>query len=561
MPRIPSYEQQVQSDAGPQLQVQSSAPIESFGGGQALQGMEAAGKLADQSAQMFTDIKKQADVAKVLQANDLTINAKNDGLYNMKTGAMTLKGQAALGATEAYTNKFKTQADEIAAGLDNDDQRAMYQKVRQQQAEEFQSTLEKHTFAEAQSFQKEQYASSLKTTLDDTTYNYNAEGKIQTGVERVRGLALQQANADGIQDPEMRQQRVRDAESKVYVGVIERMMNTGDPKASGFYLAKAGDMTAEDRDRVDKVLKVNTLAAESSKRADEITRAFPDVTSQLAEARQMEPGEMRDKVIQRIKETNADTQAAREADNKNRVTGLSQIIEQSGGYGRLPVTELMKLDSDDRAKLEARARQLKEGVVAEKASRNYYKIMNIAAEEPGKFRNMNLDLVRGQVTAEELTKFIGMQDDLKAGRGVKALDQHRTAQAIADDGARASGLKGRVWDAAGLQKYQDEFFRRVDVESENKGKPLNDEEMTRIRDNMLVKVVTDRGWIYNSRDRAYNITALKDGQTAPDIEDVSRIPDQTMRQIRKYMDVNKIQYTDTLALKYANQALRKTFGK
>lgn len=560
MPRIPDYQQQVQSDTGPQIQVQSGAPIEAFGGGQALQGMETAGKLADQSAQMFTDIKKQADVAKVLQANDLTTQAKNQGLYDPKSGAMNLKGQAAFGASESYGAKFRATTDEIAANLDNDDQRAMYQKVRAQAAEEFQSTLEKHTFTQSQAFQKEQYDSSLKTIQDDTTLNYFVPGKVGANVERAKALALQQATADGVLDPDMRQQRVRDVESKVYVGVLERMMNTSDPKASGYYLAVQGNMTAEDRDRVDKTLKATSLEAESSRKADEIAAKFPDVTSQLQEARTLEPGELRTKIIQHIKDTNADTQAARDADNKNRFSTLSQIVEQSGGYGRLPMTELMKLDSDDRAKLEARSRQLKEGVTAEKASRQYYKLMGLASDEPGKFKNMNLDTIRGTVTAEELTKFIGMQDDLRAGKGVKALDQHRSAQAIADDGARALGLKGRIFDSEKIKDYNDEFYRRLDRAAEDKGKPLNDEEMTRIRDDMATKLLV-KGWLWNSKSPSFEIEATEDGKSSPDISRIQDVPKQTLRQIREAMARNGVRYSDDKALSYANRAMRNTRGK
>lgn len=560
MPRIPDYQQQVQTTVGPQLAQSTQAPIEAFGGGQALGGMEAATKLAGQAAEDFTDIKKQADLAKVMQANDQTIQAKNRALYDPTTGAMNLKGQSAFGATEAFGSKFKNDTDQIAAGLDNDDQRAMYERLRLKEGQELQSQLEKHTLAQAQDFQKEQYASSIKTVMDDTTFNYNVPGKIDQSVAQVRAMAMHQADLDGITDPAMREQRAKDAQSQVYSGVLERMINTSDPNVHGYYMGVAGQLTAADRQKIEPSLKASQVADASAKKADELIRQSPDLTSQLQTAREtMEPGELRDKTIQRLKEYSADNKTAIEADSNARYSALSQIVEKSNGWAQLPITELQKMSSDDRAKLEARARQLKEGVTAERASRAYYKYMNLAAEDPGAFKRLNLDTIIGQVTPDERAKFIGMQDDLKSGKANRALDQHRSAKEIGDEGARMLGFDWKSpINSTQKTEFNDAYMRAIDDASVEKGRPLNDEEMTGIRDKMITKVVTDKGWFYNTYTPAFQVSpqAKADGGMPP-IYRVGDIAPTLQRQVREAMARNGIKETDDAMVYWANQLMNK----
>jgi hypothetical protein len=556
MPRIPDFTSQAQTQDAPSLTAPQTPGIEAFGGGQALTDLKANVSQLGETEKQFSEQKKQADNTRVMSAYDTLTQAKNNLIFDPQSGAMTKKGQDAATVTSDYGAQFAKAADQLQANLSNDDQRAMFARVRQKVEGELNLTLEKHTFQETERYNKEVVDSSLKTTQDDATLNYYQPGKIDQSVQTVRGLAAKQAQSEGITDPSLVEERQKQAQSKVYAGVLERMMSTDDPGARGFYAAIQGQMTADDRASIDKTLKSSTIAMESQTKADAIMREHQDLPSALGAAREMEPGDLRTKTIQAIKDRHADDETAKRDFDRTRFDQASDIVEQSKGQTMPPVTLLGGMSSDLRAKLEDRARQLRAGVTADQAGPKYIALMNMAANEPQKFKALNLNEVRGQVTPAELTHFVGMQTDLQSGKSNQALTVHRSAQTIAAQTADAIGLKG---DPEARKVFTDQFIARVNQRQElNGGKPLSDEQMTSEADRMVMPAV--KGFFGGVSKRRYQLSP-DDLKAAPALTDVSDIPPEQLRQIREALARSGQAYSDDKALYYMNRFLGAQNGK
>lgn len=558
MPRIPDFTSQVQTQNAPAISAPETPGIEAFGGGQALGDLRANVQQLGESEQIFSEQKKQADNARVMGAYDALTQGKNALIFDPVTGAMTKKGQDAATVTADYGGQFAKMADSIQDSLSNDDQRAMFQRVRAKVEGELNLTLEKHTFQETERYNKEVVDSSLKTTQDDATLNYYQPGKVDQSVETVRGLAAKQARLEGITDPALVEERQKQAQSKLYAGILERMMATDDPGARGFYAGIQGQMTADDRLSVDKTLKSSTLQLESQTRADEIMKAHQDLPSALSAAREMDPGDLRTKTIQAIKDRHADDETAKRDYDRTRFDQASDIIEQSKGQRLPPQTLLAGMSSDLRAKLEDRARQLRSGVTADQAGPKFIELMNMASGDPKKFKALNLNEVRGQVTPSELSHFVTMQSDMASGKSNQALGVHRSALTIANQAASSISLNMRD-NPEEHREFVNQFIQNVNQRQElNGGKPLSDEEMTAVADRMIIPAV--RGFFGGVSKRRYQLTPDELSQS-PALTDVNDIPPQQMRQIRESLARSGQAYSDAKALYYMNRVLRPSNAK
>ena len=538
MPIIPDYESQVAPTNAPALQVDQSAPIEAFGGGQAAAGLAAIGTTAGEFEKQFSEYKKQADNARVMAGFDQLTKAKNALIFDPTNGAMTKKGQDAATVVQDYGGQFNKAADDYQNQLTNDDQRAMFQRIRSKVGDELNQTLEKHTYTEVQSYNKEVIDSTIKTSVDDATLNFTDPGKIAASAQRVRDLAIKQANAAGIHDPELVEERVRQQTSKVYVGVLQRMADSPEAAgdAKGFFAGVQGQMTTEDREKIDNVLKVSGQAQESAQKADQIIKQHQDLPSALLAARELPPGELRQKVIANIKDFHADDRAAKEDFDRTRFDQASDIVENSGGRGRVPPTLLAGMASAQREKLEQRARDLRAGVTADKASPVYYNLMNTAGEKPDNFKRLNLNEYRGKITPEELEKMIGMQSDMKQGKTNLNLDQHRSASELISTTAAAVGVSRR-YDAEKYKMFEDATHRAITLETERQGnKKLSEEDTRRIVDQQARGITT--GWFGGIGKRAYENF----------VTDVKDIPQEQLDQIKQAMKRNNVPYSDRAAM-------------
>ena len=561
MPRIPRADfGDTQSTRTPMPQVNPNAPLEAFGGGQSLLGTtQAAQNLVKGGQELVLEQKKQADDAASMKIYDQLLQHKNDLLYNPKTGAMNRKGEQAFGAAEEYQGAFDKYATALEQSLSNDEQRVMFQRMKSRVGGDLNDTLQRHTYSEAEKYKIEVANNTMKSVTDDAVLNWFQPGKVDESLEMVRGIAREQAKAQGLS--ELAPQKEREAASKIYSGVIDRMMATGDDLQAKKYFEKIKEeMTGADAVAVEKSLKVASTRGEAQRVTDQIiTTAGTNLGSALEEARKLPYGEVRDQVNQRIKEHFADKRMAEEEADRQNFDAASDIIENSGGRGTIPPQMLAGMPSAKREALEKRAAQLRAGIDPEPNSQAYYDLMRIAASNPQKFRSLNLREYIGKITQSEMTQMIKDQTS-RDGAGSKELDGYRTNSQIVDTTIKAMGISK---NEEAVKQFTDEVDRRTRLEAKEKGRALNNEEVQRIVDN-LATTVTEVGSggnpfsfdYWSGSKRLYQIERDKEIEISFD-----QIPPVELRKIREAMAKRKIPFSEKSALELYGNKLRQFRGR
>lgn len=540
-------------------QVNPNAPIEAFGGGQSLLGAtQAAQNLVKGGQELVLEQKKQADDAASMKVYDQLLQHKNSLLYDPKTGAMNRKGEQAFGAAEEYQGEFDKYASSIESKLSNDEQRVMFQRMKSRVGGDLNDTLQRHTYSEAEKYKIEVANNTMKSVTDDAVLNWYQPGKIDESLEMVRGIARDQAKAQGLSD--LAPQKEREAASKIYSGVIDRMMATGDDlQANKYFESVKKEMTAADVVKIEDSLKVAKVEGESQRVAAGIVGRAGNLGAALEEARKLPFGKVREEVNKKVKEHFADLRLANEEQERTQFDSASDIIENSGGRGTIPPQLLAGLPSAKREALEKRAAQLRAGIDPEPNSQAYYDLMRIASSNPQGFRRMNLREYIGKVTQNEMTQLIKDQTS-KSGDGSKELDGYRTNAQIVDTTIKAMRINK---DEEAVKQFTDEVDRRTRLEAKEKGRPLNNEEVQRIVDN-LATTVTEVGsggnpfsFDYWSGDkRLYQIDRDKEIEVSFD-----QIPQVELRKIREAMAKRKIPFSERSALELYGNKLRQFRGR
>lgn len=558
--RVPRYNAgETEVIRTPNVQVNPNAPIEAFGGGSTLLGTaQAAEGILKTGRDAVSEQKKQADDAVSMKVYDQLLQTKNDLLYNPKTGAMTRRGENALGVSEEYQGNFDKYAAEVEKTLSNDDQRIMFSRMKARVATDLNDNLQRHTYSEAEKLKVEIANSTMKSVTDDAVLNWHQPGKVDEAISMVKDIARQRAEADGLGD--IAPQKEKEAASKVYAGIVDRMLATGDDlKAKEYYETVKTEMTAEDSKQILGSLKLGATRGEAQRVTDQITGKYQTLAEALAEAKKLPYGEVRDQVNSRIKEHFSDLKLGEEERERGNFDAASEIIEKSGGRGTIPPQLLAGMASAKREALEKRSAQLRAGIDPEPNSQAYYDLMRIASANPATFKKINLREYIGKITQAEMTQMIKDQTSKEGGTS-KELDGYRTNQQIVEGTLKAMKINK---DAEASKKFTDEVDRRVRLEAKEKGRQLNNEEVQRITDNLATSV-TEVGEgsnpfsfdFWNGSRRLYEVDPTK--QIEIDFESIPKIE---LDKIRAAMKKNGVTYTPERALQLYTNKLGQFRGR
>jgi hypothetical protein len=303
MPTVPRYNQpQLKDQALPGARVTTDAPKEAFGGGPSTEALgKAASGLAGQVVDYGQEVKKQADDLATTEAYEKTVRLKLDLFYNPQTGAYNRKGKDALGAHEEYQKQFETGADEIEKSLANDDQRAMYKRIRSQQGLELDGSLQRHTFGEIQRFDEETTKASIATQREDAVLNFHVPGKVDQSVktqrEMIEANGYRQGKSRDVIDLE-----IKEAESQTHTAIINRMLANGqDMTAKSYYTKYKGALDAKDVTSVERALEDGTMRGESQRASDAIMREYSDLGAAREAVKQIKDPKLRDAVDDRVR--------------------------------------------------------------------------------------------------------------------------------------------------------------------------------------------------------------------------------------------------------------------
>lgn len=557
MPQVPRIDgPQVRQEAISNFKVRGAASVENFGGGagnraitEATQGL---GRVVDD---IYQKEKNKADDLATQEAYAKLVKKKNDLVYNPETGLMNRKGKDAFGAVDDGAKSFDSFADEIENGLSSAEQKAMFRNIRLREKTELDGSLQRHVFGEARAYDEETTNSSLSAAREDAVLNYLTPGKIEESIRTQQAIAMSHADRQGMGEDWIKLKN-QEVASNTHAAVIERMMNTGnDLAAQKYFETNKGSFTAKDVSRLEAVMEEGSLRGESQRQSDLIMKQGLGMSGAMKAAKEIENPKLRDEVVRRLQGEFAIKDAMDRDREEKMFLDATNIIEKTGRFEDIPASRVAQMPLSMRSQLKNYAQQKQQGVEIEPNSQAYYDLKTMAAmpETRNEFLKANLLQYKGKIRETELKEMIDIQSDARngGGKGMAQLDGFLTDMQTVNGVLAEISVKPDSDEAKKFYAMLDKQVAQVQMST---GKKVTNEELRKMANVLGTEVVTDKGWLWDSSKRVFELEEADEIQEV----DISAVPPEEKKKIKEAIARNGGAATDSAVVDlYKRNLLRK----
>lgn len=232
------------------------------------------GPTVKQVADIFARKKDEVDQLEVIESDAKLAAATDSILYDPEKGALNRRGKDALQGQVDAEETWRKRVTEIENGLKNDRQRLAFRRTAVSRAEDLNRALLRHVSTEMDAYRKETTQASLANEYGLVVKNYDDPARVQEGLGRMRAVITLDARHSG-EPPELTQQRIAAAATKVHAGVISRFLATGQDLAASAYYAKTKDaITGDVAITLEERLEVASTEGAAFRAADEVWRSL-----------------------------------------------------------------------------------------------------------------------------------------------------------------------------------------------------------------------------------------------------------------------------------------------
>jgi len=538
-PVVPTIKSQVTTAPVQRARQSADAPLEAFGGMSAdnyNRQNAAVNALGNTVSKILEDEIAKADDARTKEAYANLVTAKNDLFWGEK-GAVNRKGASAVSVTEEYGTEFKKTADKIREGLSNDYQRRTFDQMYQKEDTEFHGLLLRHSNSENQAYQKSVTEGVVATTRNDAVLNYATPGKVDESINTQSAALASYLAQQGVAKDQI-DAEVAKATSETYTAVIGRMLSLGEDKRASEYFneVKAKIGSGDALTRLEKALEEGTIRGESQRQTQAIVGKSKDMSQAIAEARKIDDPKLQDEVVRRVKDEYALRENAQRQGQEQLFEGVMAGIETNPSKDSIPPQTWLAMTPQQRVAAETRIRQVREGIQPVTDWTKYYDVKSLAMQQDTRdqFIKMDLNELRPKMADVEFKELVSMQAGLRKGDGnsQKSLDGYRSDQQVVDSVLLSMGMNPKP-NSVGQKNKIAEFKRAVDEKVQayqlQTGKKVTNTELQGIADELAVQVVTERGMIWDTKKRVYE---LAPGE-AFELADVRSVPSSEVLKIQQ----------------------------
>lgn len=264
MPRVPQYQQQVGVSNLPSARIQNFTTPEALGAGIA----QSVGKVGGMLGQIAQQEQEKADVAAIMDADRQLAEVELSLFNDPETGAYSRRGRDAFGLPEQVFPEWDKRVGEIEARL-TPAQRQAFQRSATGRRTDLQRGLSRHIMQESERFYSDEAKAYVSTAVQSAAANYTDPERVNTEIERVARGVMSMPEMRGA-SPMVVNEAIRQAQSKVYVGVAERMLLDDPAAAETYLLANQDRMSPGDVQTLREKLQPLVQAREVTAIADEI---------------------------------------------------------------------------------------------------------------------------------------------------------------------------------------------------------------------------------------------------------------------------------------------------
>lgn len=211
----------------------------SFAGGlkrERLDRQEAQSRLLAQQAEEIEKARvqrqKEIDDSRTKEAEAIGAKRLFKTLHDPRDGLFSTRGRQALGLFDRSVEALEGLRDEVAGGLDNDEQREMFVDRFQGRINAALQGTASHEAAEFRRYQEQAQDAVIEAAIDGAVASYTQPGVVESELTRAEFLIRQQ----GVNlPPEAVEQRVRQVRSKAHAEIVGTL-TLEDPTRAAAYL-------------------------------------------------------------------------------------------------------------------------------------------------------------------------------------------------------------------------------------------------------------------------------------------------------------------------------------
>lgn len=579
MPRVPIENlPQVSPQGLPGPRLSPGAPEGAFGGGQgAAEVFGQAGSLAQDIARQQHEVQQRADLAAVFKANAELSDYVTDLQYNQQTGIVNQKGENAFSLAKTVPEGYRKRVSQIMGSLASSEQRAVFQRHADQSWGQLNGFNQRHIAGQAEHYMAQQadaYVASRQNaaSLAGAAGDLNSVEQAANDVDQARrawalknGVSADVANLAIMQD-----------KGRVYAGAIGAMLDAGNDLAAKEAFTKYRDQIADpERARLARMVKQESTLGEAYRQVDKIFSTYYDKEEKagetivhthyapeteeaaLEEARKIQDPDVRARAESLTRERWSGLVRSKDAAKKQLMIDAANKIDGMPGdkrsYDNLPASMRNEMTATERKQIQSYA---KGDVVTDDST--WYSLMQMSYRDPEQFKNINLLNYASKLSRSDFQEITKEQGKAQKGDG-KGNDGFRGIDAI---------VSGTIANSNLNDKDKERFMRRIDREVKrwkeqpaNKGKDIPNEIVEQMTDTMLAKVITDPGWLWDSRDPLYKAESEAEMNNNEKLgKAVSKVSPEDRQRIIGEMKADGVALTELNIMRY-HKSLTDSRGK
>jgi hypothetical protein len=503
VPSVPRIQQQVDERALAGTRVPTEGPgIESFGGGQKIS--QAAGAIGDIALDAYKDAAKN----QIMKADEQLTNAQNDLLNNPEYGALNLKGEQAFDAPENVSKAYKENLLKIEQEITNPLAKQAFKRMASEKGMQLNNQVSKHVGNEIDVYNKQLATSYADSKFNYAITNYQNPDIVNESIKDVMTSFDESPAFKGMPQQAKDQMKLEYA-SKVHVSIIDRMVDNGqDLAAQEYFNANKLSIAGKDIANVEKSLEASASAAYAQREGDKILAQTGSYRQALSMANSMtkDDPKKRQALVDNIsRQFNLRKQAERE-DQENTSQYIGDLLDKNGGDLTDPrVNRLMSgMTINEKENITTYANNISSGKTIQ-TDRDYWQgIMEDFAKDPNNLKNYNIQSAeaRNKLSRADWDKVYKMKQDIKSGKGSKDLQNFRDDSAIASSYLAKMKIKDKNPKAT---EFKNKFYSALERFRDENGRKPKDTEMQQIANQLSVEVITEKGMLWDTKKRAFEV--------------------------------------------------------
>lgn len=437
--------------------------------------------------------RDQADELAVLTMQRKIGDWELKRLHDPVTGALAVRGEAAMPLPEQVLGEFDALASEVGSSATTDRQKAAFARLALERRAHLELTVRRHVFGEMQQFRVDELEGVIETSV--TAAVTNALDPARVSLELGHAVDALRANAPALgMGPKELEARVFAVQSRTHDGVIRRLLAHGKDKQAGIYLEEArGQISDKVLPDLEKAVKEGGAISTAQQSVDRIVAAGGTLTEQRAAIKAELTGRERELALQMVDhEAAIRDRVTREAD-EGRMREAYDLIDRGRG-----IRDVMRLESwssfsgNVRSALRNYAENIARGVPVQTDIATYYSLVQMAGTDPQKFAQENLLAYRAKLGETEFKQLATSQLEVRKGNreaAAKILGGPQSALQVVNGSLEQMGVdpspKAGSPEAGAIAQLRGIVDRRVEDLQALTGKPATNQEIRAIVDEAL----------------------------------------------------------------------------